>query len=180
VYKYYNIAKKEKKEFIMFVSSYSTYISPNTSEKSQKTRDISRAEGATKDYKSSVSSVSQQTLVADSTKLPLSYISNYKALSNRQQFDEQLKNTAQTTKDTSTSAKDRFSKISAMGNAQVSYTENSKMFPIISKPKVTLNQAAPLDKKTSKDIPQNAQNTLKTQMLNTYIENDNYYKITAA
>ena len=54
------------------------------------------------------------------------------------------------------------------------------MFPIIKKPAFTLSQTPKIDEKLPLDVQEAKEKTLRHTMLNTYISNDNYYRITAA
>jgi len=153
----------------MFVSSYSTYIDTTT-----KRTQNERSESAKKPSVSFESKLLQTTPkdVLLGSKFSLNYISNYKALNNQQKLqDKEL---------TQNPAKMKFSKISAMSSAQVAYGDNSKMFSLILRPKQTIDQTPRVDK----NLPQEAQklqgNIMKQQMINTYVANENYYRITAA
>jgi hypothetical protein len=57
--------------------------------------------------------------------------------------------------------------------------ENSTMFPLLQKPKLTLNQTLKTDKKLPQDTQKAKESIIRRDMINTYIANDNYYKITA-
>ena len=156
----------------MYVSSYNTYINTNSSDKTQRSREVPKESESSKGFQNSFAQANdEQVLVSSASKLPVSYISNYKALSNRQQLQEQTQKQDESNQSVSIDAKTKFSKMNAMSNAQVSYTENSKQFPLISKPKVTLSEAPKEEVK---------QQPLRTKVVNTYIANDNYFKITAA
>ena len=154
----------------MFVSSYSTYIDTNTTRRSQH----ERSESVKKPSVSFESKLLQTTPkdVVLGSKLPLNYISNYKALNNQQKLEEKEL--------TKNPAKMKFSKISSMNSAHIAYGNNSKMFSLIAKPKQTIDQTPRVDK----NLPQEAQNIqgdiMKQKMINTYISNENYYHITAA
>ena len=148
----------------MFVSSYSTYI--NTNDKLSKPKiDIQKVQE--KSFNNILSK--STTLVAYDTKnLPINYISNYKSFSNKQKLlDNQTKN-----KNTVKFKKiNDFKKINNIKNAKDSYKSNSHMFSLVSIPKTTINQ-------TPKINNFNLLN-MKHKMVNTYIENDKYYQITA-
>ena len=107
-----------------------------------------------------------EKVVASSVKIPLNYISNYKTLNNKQllqQQSENAKNYSQT----------KFSKINKMNNAQSAYSGSVKLFSLLPKPKIALIQTP----KQPQNLQQNS--AIKAKIVNTYIENDNYYKITA-
>lgn len=147
----------------MFVSSYSTYIDTTANKKVEnKKSDVTSK--PSESFSSKLPQAAPQSELILSKKLPINYISNYKALYNRQQLQE---------KDLQTNpAKMKFSKLSSLSNAQISYSENSKMFSLFIKPKTTLNQTPKVEK--------NQENVMRAKMVNTYIANDRYYDITAA
>lgn len=147
----------------MFVSSYNTYIDTSTT-KNTHNRRATDAKNPSDSFSTKLQTLETSNIVL-SKKLPINYISNYKAIYNRQQMDHQEL--------TQNKAKTTFAKVSAMGNAKVAYEENAKTFSFLLKPKVTLNQ-------TPKELPNTKISSLKQSIVNTYIENDNYYKITAA
>jgi len=73
-----------------------------------------------------------------------------------------------------------FGKIKNYNDAKVAYTESSQMFSLARKPKLAIGKNSSIDLNLPKEV-QEVKNTLsKRKMVNTYIENDNYYKITAA
>jgi len=76
---------------------------------------------------------------------------------------------------------DLYEKIKKFQNAQTAYKETTQPFSSMRKPKApqqnsfsTLNLTLPQEAKNAQE------SLLKTKMVNTYIENDNYYKVTAA
>ncbi|QSZ41134.1 hypothetical protein GJV85_03070 [Sulfurimonas aquatica] len=153
----------------MFVSSYSTYIDTSSSTKAQKEK--SEPLKLSSSFESKLLKNTTPDLVLPSKKLPVNYISNYKSLHNRQQFEQQSLNID--------SSKAQFSKLNSMSGAQVAYAENSKMFSLLQKPKITLNQTPKLDSKLPQEAKKGQESIVRNSMVNTYIENDNYYKITA-
>jgi len=144
----------------MFVSSYSTYVSANTNDKLNKPK-INTQKFQEKSFSNILSK--SATLVAYDTKnIPINYISNYKSFNNKQKLlDKQVKSKDEV----------KFKKISDINNAKDSYESNSFMFSLVSIPKTPVNQV-------SKVNDFNLQN-MKHKMVNTYIENDKYYQITA-
>ena len=141
----------------MFVTSYNTYIdTPNT--KNIHNRRATDKHNPSDTFSSRLQGVETPTELIATKKLPVNYISNYKALYNRQQMQHQ------------NNAKMRFTKGSAMGNAKVAYEENAHTFSLLIKPKVTLSQ-------TPKELPK--ANSIRQSVINTYLTNENYYKITA-
>jgi len=154
----------------MFVSSYSTYIDTSVTKKIQNDRLTTPIKKT--DTFSSKLLASTQNVLQQSTPLTLNYISNYKALHNRQLLDQQASK--------QNIAKMKFSKLNALNNSKISYEENSKMFSFLIKPKSTINQTPKLNKNLSLKTQENQESLMKVKMVNTYIANDNYYKITAA
>jgi len=141
----------------MFVSSYNTYLSASHMETNKRGN---RAEDFTLKKESKQSTTAFEKL-ATKQKLPISYISAFKVLRNQQKLHEQVQQQTQ---------KSKFEKVTVLKNAQTAYKENTVMFSYIKRPRV------PLTGVQSK-LPSNFSTKLKA--LNTYIENDNYYKVTA-
>ncbi len=139
----------------MFVSSYNTYINAshiehNKSQKKEGIFSLKKEKTAPTDLPATFAEV----------KLPVSYISHFKVLRNQQKLQKQ----------TQQSQKTKFTKVTTLKNAQVAYSENSTMFSLLKKPKVPL---ARIQSNTGSNA------SLKQNALNTYIANDNYYKVTA-
>lgn len=151
----------------MYVSSYSTYINSSSSDKVQKESDIPQKE--TKSSFASKLSDTPATVLNNSSKLPINYVSNYKVLNNQQKLQEETQN----------NSKLRFSKIKAFVSAKDAYTDNSKIFSLFLKPSATLDQTPKIDKKMPPKAQEAKEAIMKHTMVNTYIANDNYYKITA-
>ncbi len=154
----------------MFVSSYSTYVDTAVTKKIQ-------ADSVIKPIKKMESFASKllqnrQKNVLTNSKIPLNYVSNYKSLNNRQLLDQQTNQQITTTL--------KFSKLSAMSKSKISYEENTKMFSLLIKPKGTINQTPKLDKNLPTKAQEDQESFMKVKMLNTYIANDNYFKVTAA
>jgi len=150
----------------MHVSSYSTFINTNSSQKVQREREVPQKESKTSFTKLSPT---PDKVLDKTSKLPINYVSDYKVLNNQQKLQEETPN----------NAKVKFSKIKTFVSAKDAYTDNSKNFSLLVKPSATLDQTPKIDKK----MPQKAQDAkeaiMKHTMVNTYIANDNYYKITA-
>ena len=154
----------------MFVSSYSTYIDTTATKRINNER--KELEKKPSDSFSSKLLSSKPETLSNKPQLPLNYVSNYKSLYNRQRLDQQDL--------TQTVSKMKFSKISSLSSAQIAYTANSKMFSLIAKPKIALDQTPSIDKKLPKEAQVEKESLLKINMVNAYIANDNYYQITAA
>ena len=154
----------------MFVSSYNTYIATNTADKVSKKRDVS----ATKEQDFTFSSKLIQNSLLESTtikNLPVNYISNYKAFSNKQKLQQDLQNKELQT----------YTKTKAQITAQSEYAQNSKMFSLLIKPSpVVLDNLPKANKELSQDLKDAKEQDLRKKMVNTYAENNRYFYITAA
>jgi len=144
----------------MFVSSYSTYISHNTNDRLNQPR----VDEQKKQDKSFVKTlINTPILLAYDTKnIPINYISNYKSFANKQKL-----------LDTETKSKDedKFKKMNDKINAKDSYKSNSFMFSLVSIPKTPVNNVPKINEINIENI--------RHKMVNTYLENDKYYQVTA-
>ena len=154
----------------MFVSSYSTYIDTNSTKRVNQEKESTQKKSSDS-FSSKLLQTAQQDIV-QGEKLPLSYISNYKALHNRQQLQEKL--------DAQNPQQMKFTKINSMNSAKVAYADNSKMFPRIQKPKQTIDQTPKISATLPSEAQASQESIMKVAMVNTYISNENYYHITAA
>lgn len=151
----------------MFVSSYSTYVNTNNTQKVQNQKDESQ-----KSSKISFDSKLIQNTVLESTNnknFPIDYISNYKAFSNKQKLENEFEN----------KTKDKYTKNKAIKSAQSAYADNSKMFSFLIEPKMTQNQTPKIDTNLPNNLFQLEEQNIRHKMVNTYLENDKYYQITA-
>jgi len=148
----------------MYVASYVTYIPTITSSKTTTQRD----ESATTKKAPSFSLEQKQQNIPQQTEekvLPQkqTYLPNYNFL--RQQ--------------TSYKDLDTFGKVKNYKDAKTAYSENSRMYSLAQKPKSVVGGT-----KVDLQLPQEAitakENLSKKDMVNTYLENERYYQITAA
>lgn len=149
----------------MFVSSYNTYIAQKPSLKRPENTQTQEQKSSLSDKK--LFSNELEKVVSSSVKIPLNYISSYKSLHNQQLLQQQNEFKKEY-------SKTKFEKINRISSAQNAYSENSKLFPLLQKPKTALIQEI----KKPENIKHNT--LLKQKFINTYIANDNYYKVTAA
>jgi hypothetical protein len=144
----------------MYIASYSTYISPFTQTKRglQKREEFSLESGSTFQNR-----LQNKEEVQNATLLPTLSLSKYT-------FSQQRE---------TRNALSSFEKFKNYQDAQSAYQESSQFYSLAQKPKFSLSTPVPTLK-----LPKEAQvakETLSKQtMINTYIENDNYYRITAA
>ena len=152
----------------MFVSSYNTYIDTNRLQKSKETQKEERQtdnSAFSKQLKFNPASLQKPT-----GNFPVNYISDYKVLNNQQKLQQDEQQNMQ---------KLKFSKIKAFDSAKTAYTDNTKLFSLLIKPKATLDQTPKIDKKMPANAQEAKESIMKHQMVNTYIANENYYRITA-
>ncbi|MEA1955273.1 MAG: hypothetical protein U9N02_02125 [Campylobacterota bacterium] len=151
----------------MFVSSYSTYINSLTTDKTKK-RDIEKSESQT-DFSSKLHQNKTVLTSKLDIKSPINYISNYKSFANKQKIEEKLNFPQE--QNLQKKEIDKYKKINTITNAKSSYETNSQKFSLLRVPHITLNQVQKNDEQLPIKLQQN--------MVNTYIANDNYYKVTA-
>jgi len=154
-------------EGVMFVSSYNTYIVTNPSDKSS----TQRLESKSSFRESFESKLKEYSLLeSNSTQnLPINYVSNYKAFSNKQKLQEDFED-----KETK-----KFTKINTLNSAKDAYNQNSKMFSLFLEPKFTQSQTPQIDKSLPLELQSAQEKQLRHTMVNTYLSNDKYYQITA-
>jgi len=155
----------------MFVSSYSTYIDTTTTKRIQNERNDANKKVSKAPFESKLlQDVSKDVNLGKS--IPLNYISNYKALNNRQRLSHQELE--------QNKSKMKFTKLSSMDSASIAYSTNTKMFSLIQKPKQTIDQTPKLDRNLPQPAQEKQETFMRTKMINAYVANENYYRITAA
>jgi len=152
----------------MFVSSYSTYIDTNRLQKSQETQKEERKSDSSAFAKKL--NLNPAKLQQSSANIPINYISDYKVLNNQQRLQQETQQNTQ---------KLKFTKIKAFDSAKTAYSDNTKIFSLLIKPKATLNQTPRVDKKMPLNAQEAKESIMKHEMVNAYIANENYYRITA-
>ncbi|MBA3026836.1 MAG: hypothetical protein FP820_10620 [Sulfurimonas sp.] len=156
----------------MFVSSYSTYIQTNTNDKNVKQKDV----GYGKD--SGFSSKLLKESVADTAKnasLPVDYIARnnnfYTKLFLEKHQDEQSAQTKELTH--------KFIDQSTLQDAKKAYTQAPKMTSLFRETFLALDKTQLAEVKPSQNTQDFKDAKMRKLMINTYIANENYYKITA-
>jgi len=152
----------------MFVSSFSTFVHSTNTNKSidfKKNDEKEKSESFSK-------SLSDLTILKpySDKSLPINYISNYKSFHNHQKLQEHLQSQGEYT----------LKQLSTLNSAKVAYDENSKMFSLARKPSLSLSQTPKIDEKLPRQEQEAKEKTLRHSMINAYISNDNYYRVTAA
>ncbi len=157
----------KSEECVMFISSYNMYINTNNSDKSVNQR-IEKSSPANASF---ASELAQNSIVESKStqNLPITYISNYKAFSNKQKLQEQFPNKDEV----------KYAKINTLKNAKAAYEDNSIMFSLFIEPKATQSQTPHIDADLPNDLQKAQEQNMRHVMVNTYLENDKYYQITA-
>ena len=168
----------------MFVSSYSTFIQTNNSDKNikQKVEQPSKStESFSNKLKSSIGSVSYTT-----SNLPISYISQSQVLNNKNELEaqsKQLKEPQDKNQEKTQSLIGKYTAQNSLISAKSSYEAGSiKIFSVMRKPQVALNQTPSIENSLPnkpQEVADARELTMRHKMVNTYIANDNYYKVTA-
>ncbi len=161
----------------MFVSSYSTYVSANTSDRTARTRSNDTKESTSFSYKRS----SDPKPLTQNT-FPVDYIAQSKTFGNKIALDLQQEEMPNSDKEEIKQLKSSMQELnsySTLQNAKQAYTDNSKIFSFLRIPEPTLDQTPKVDTKLPNDLQKLQEKTLRQEMLNTYTQNNNYFKITA-
>ena len=157
----------------MFISSYNTHVQINNSEKLSKER-FERQNAAEKSFSSKLASTIQpSTLKSPST--PVDYISKGLVLNNKLELENQKNGI----KDSKKNNLDNFTLKSSLLNAKTAYEGNTKMFSLVKIPNVALNQTPSFEMSLPKEPQEIKELHARHKMINTYIANENYYRVTA-
>ena len=155
------------RRFVVYVSSFNTYINTESSTKTQQNR-IKERKSVANTLESKLLSKTVKN-VDTSPKFPINYISNYKTLNNQQKLQENFPNSDIT----------KYLKLEAEFEAKNAYSTNSKIFSLILPPRATLDQTPAIDQKLPQNIQDIKEKNLRHIMVNTYISNENYYRVPA-
>jgi len=151
----------------MFVSSYNTYITTNPTDKNSAQK-LEKKSSSGESFESRLKEYSALESISTNT-LPINYISNYKAFSNKQKMQDGLLDKEIR----------KFSKINTLNSAKEAYNQNSKLFSLFLEPKMTQSQTPQIDKTLPRELQSAQERQLRHTMVNTYLSNDKYYQITA-
>jgi len=155
----------------MFVSSYNTYVTTTSSEKLQK-QDKENLKFPT--FNTKLTQVSS----ANITK-PSSYVFHNNLTKNTAVVQQKINNQQQTTNNPILKMLNQFNGKNSLMNAKSAYTTNAKTFSLITTPKTTLNQTPSLDNTLPQEPRDIKELNMRHKMVNTYLANENYYKVTA-
>mgnify|MGYP000442045682 CR=1 FL=1 len=156
----------------MFVSSYSTYIQTNSSDKTYRDR-IEKPKVGQGSFSKELTKVSSE--LDTKTSSPINYISQKQVLHNKQELTRQENKLEDSIKDSI----NKFTNQNSLLSSRSAYESNSKMFSLFKIPQVALNQTPSIDNTLPKEPRDIKELNMRHKMVNTYIANDNYYKITA-
>jgi len=149
----------------MFVSSYNTYIHTNTTDKTAKTKEPAHVDNSKSSFASKLLHTSQIPNT-QATNSPINYIDNSKVFHNRQKLQQNVESKQEI------KIANKFNEFNSVKTSKVAYSDNSKMFSIVAKPKPATSSAVISGHGFS-------QQKAKLSAINTYIKNDMYYQITA-
>ncbi|MCW8837741.1 MAG: hypothetical protein OQJ77_05465 [Thiovulaceae bacterium] len=147
----------------MFVSSYNTYLSTHTDNKTTKNKQ-NYSTSKLFEINLNKNEVSNPNTTLSS---PINYISKYKTLSVKERINSQLK------QETAQSNMSKFSSVNSQIKAPMAYAANSTMFSLMIKYPKTAKQIEDNSDRVLKEP------TLRTKMIDTYMANDKYYQLTA-
>jgi len=165
----------------VFVSSYSTYVASNTSDKTLKVNTEREKEGKSS-FSSKLLSASKVNTKAFNS-FPVDYVITNKTFGNKQQleFQQQAIENRETNDSTNTKKlTEIFSKQNLLLDAVSSYSANTKMFSLRQKPQATISQTPIINTKQPTENQELQVNNLRHIMVNTYQENDKYYQAIAS
>jgi hypothetical protein len=165
---------------MMFVSSYNTYIRTDSSQKLNK--QSSNKEETKHSTSSVVANKNIDFIDLNNSNIPINYISKSNIINNKMELESQnqkLEENFNPNENTTKELVDKFSTQNTLLNLKNSYADNSTMFSLIKKPQKALNQIPNLDKTLPYEPHEIKEFNMRQKMINTYISNDNYYKVTA-
>lgn len=155
----------------MFVSSYNTYVAATSSEKLQK--------HDRENVKPSSFSTKLAQVSSPDTGKASSYALQNNLTKNAHALQQKLYNQQHTTSNYVIKTLNQFNGKNSLMNAQSAYTNNAKIFSLITTPKTTLNQTPSLENTLPQEPRDIKELNMRHKMVNTYLANENYYKVTA-
>lgn len=165
----------------MFVSSFSTYTTNNYSQKVAKDRaDEQRKESHSFQFKRA----DDPLKLSNSSAKPVDYISNAQTAYTKQMLEISQKKEGKAQKsnefETTQKSTKNFQKTANFKSATSAYSNTFTTFGSLRKPHVTVsNQTPHVDKNLPKEAQKAQENNIRHTMVNTYMENEKYYKRSA-
>jgi hypothetical protein len=163
----------------MFVSSYSTYIQTNASERSAKSKELSNKESSA--FSSKLLEKMPLELTSTSN-LPIDYLYKAKSFNTKLELNRQeeaLKNPENEFISKSKELTKEYMSSKTLINAKNAYEDSTKIFTVFRKPQHSLDQTPQTDTRFPENIQKLKEENMRRVMVNTYTQNENYYKITA-
>ena len=164
----------------MFVSSYSTYIQSDISSKESRQR-LEKPSSSSESFSEKLAQKAPSSSFTSSS-IPNEYISKNQAHSNKQELDfqkEQLKNPENSPAKEAKETINRFSANNSLVSAKNAYENVSKVYTAHSKQFASIDQTPKMDKNLPPEAREAKELSMRHKMVNTYISNDSYYRITA-
>lgn len=166
----------------MFISSYNTYINAiNTTNKPEKKlQEDSKTTFTLKDTKNTLS---KNLLNFSNNSQHIDYLSSSKVFQNKlilEYQQEQMQNPKSKEKlSTLERITKQFNKPISLENISSIYIQNSKKFSIMKKPLSPICQKEPQKSEKNFSLNRAKEKILREEMINTYIQNENYFNIPA-
>ena len=164
----------------MFVSSYSTYIQSDISSKENKQR-LDKPSSSSESFGDKLTQKAPSANFTSSP-IPHEYLSKSQINSSKQELDfqrEQLKNPQNNSAKEAKETINRFTANNSLMSAKNAYENVNKVYTAHSKQSASIDQTPKMDKNLPQEARQAKELTMRHKMVNTYISNENYYRITA-
>jgi len=166
----------------VFVSSYNTYINTiNATNKSEKK--VQEDSKVNFDLKKSTDSLYKTPLNFSNNPQKIDYLSSSNVFQNKlvlQYQQEKMQDPKSQKKiDTLKDITNRFNKSVSLEDVSSTYIQNSKKFAIMKKPLVPLTQKESQKSENNLSLNSAKEKIQREEMINTYIENENYFNISA-
>ena len=159
----------------MFVSSYNTYVYTNSSNKISK--EIEETKEKLKSFQHSLLNA-KKIAISPEFKTSISYISKGQVQYNKKIFELQEKkefSSSQNEYKKALNSTSKFNTTSLLKNASTAYKDNFQKFATFKKQKTAFNQTLKIGLDTPKEIQTIQEKNMRTVMIYTYNENNNYY-----
>ena len=149
----------------MFISSYNTYNDISNLQKNNKNKSDRKGSVFTQYRQKSIKTFNNNALYIK----PISYLYSSKTFNNKYRLQEQNSQKSQI----------KFTKLTSISHARDAYEESSKIYSFFKSTNISINQTPKINKNLPQELKKLKTENLRHTMLDTYIENDKYYKITA-
>lgn len=164
----------------MFVSSYNTYIQTDNSTKESRQR-VEKPSSSTESFGEKLTQKTSLSNVSNSA-APIDYISRGQARSTKQELEfqkEQLKNSDKQAPQELKETISKFALHNSLNGAKNAYGTSDKIYSLLPKQTTTIDQTPVMDRNLPEEAYEAKELAMKHKMINTYIANENYYRVTA-